>query len=145
VQWRDPSGLLRPRQCFKIGQLLEYEVKHGTTETASRFSNTFQSSESIKLGQEFDDQAITTIFGPVDLDWYTDVLAIGRGVSYDTPYVTGKILWKFIRWIRHEPGAWPYQDKKEKRALELLNSGFRSYHDLFPEEFLARECPCSRK
>jgi RHS repeat-associated protein len=155
VRFGDPLGLLTDTQCQVIQNMLEFEQEHGTWETARKFSNTpgFY-DEQTPMGDVFDNGDTDTPYGVVDLDWFTDILAFGGGgspieeafgipnASADIMYYWGKTIWNLTRDSTGQgAGAAPYEDYKETRALELLNSYIDTYAELFPDSFMETACP----
>ncbi len=143
VNHTDPSGLLTPAQCEKIQEILDFEKKHGTWETARKFSNTPGSyAGQTPMGDAFDNQPVETAEGTMDLDWFTDLTAYGFGGLHTLPlYVAGKLIWKGVQTLDGRNTRWPFQDPKEWPAVKAVST-YKSYADLFPESLLNEQCSC---
>jgi hypothetical protein len=154
---RDSTRTLTETQCGTIREVLAYEKENGTWATSLRFSNSLSKigiSPDIELGDVFIDAPIPTVYGVVDLDWFTDMLAfsIGTGGSIDIgpvslplltdiEYLIGKSVWNEARKSEGLPYADPYEDPKERNSLRLLREGIKTYSVLFPDLFMDENCP----
>lgn len=159
---------LRETQCDRLREVLEYERQHGTFATARRYTNTFHEPSDfagpgldslVALGPEFNNAPIPTIVGVIDLDWYTDLLwahtapgllpatsssspSFATNPAYATvAYIGGKVLWNIIR----DKWVWPFEDDKERVAIEAFWRGYTTYASLFPDEIWAHICPSTPK
>ncbi|HSD84008.1 MAG TPA: RHS repeat-associated core domain-containing protein, partial [Anaerolineae bacterium] len=155
IRFRDPLGLLTDTQCQTIYNMLEFEKENGTWETARKFSNTSGYYEGqTPMGDAFDNRDTDTPYGVVDLDWFTDILAYGGGgsaideafgvpnIGADMVYFWGKVIWNLAKETTGQgAGVAPYEDYRETRALELLNSYIDTYAELFPASFMETACP----
>jgi RHS repeat-associated protein len=146
VNFTDPLGLLSEEQCETIRKILEYEKKWGTFLAARKFSNTPMPWDinSTPMGRNFDNKPIETVVGVIDFDWWTDMQgSFTTFIEPDIQYFYAKIVWSTIRDRNEYPNfTWPYQDYKEGNTVFVLEAGYTSYSDLFPEEFLKQACPC---
>lgn len=98
-----------------------------------------------------------TPYGPVKIDWYTNIQASGGrtlallnpggGVAYTTvAYVAGKLIWSGIRTYTGAPitNFGPFGDAAETNTFLLtLNPATNSYSDIFTPAFMAANCPTS--
>jgi RHS repeat-associated protein len=147
----DPFGLFSSEQCKAIKKVLERERKYGTTAAAILSGNTFPFSDHTLA--PFNSTTVpnpNSAYGPIDLDWFTDITAasgIGSPLSgriiAPAYYIVGKMSWTAIRALTGVPlgNSWPFQDAAETNALSAKIHG-RKYSDLFPPDFLKKECPC---
>jgi hypothetical protein len=106
------------------------------------------------MGKAFDNGSIPTKYGDVDLDWYATGIQFdyppggSDGHAYDFTYVAGKLAWSGGRAIgsmfngHPRPFPLPYQDQKEVRGQDLLRQGKDHFSDLFPPDWLKKNCPC---
>lgn len=144
----DSTGLMTKTQCRTIKRLKECEGKYGTYKCAKVFSNTIGKNWL----QGFDDTSgelqCESAFGPIDLDWFTDLVAYGgQGVS--TPvvlalYVSSKLTWDAVKKLdnSYNQVRLPFEDPGEVSAL--LGQFFgSSYSDLFPDDMVNDLCPNS--
>lgn len=153
-----PSDLIGPLQrgdqrglsCAQykaIKELLRREKEHGTIKAARMSSVTFGD----KLIEPFNStygNTVPTYYGPMDLDWFTDVTSMNYvGIYSALPlYMGGKTLWTGVRKAKKVPigSAWPFEDPGERAAVQALLDDM-NFASLFTSKFLERYkpvCPC---
>jgi hypothetical protein len=101
-------------------------------------SNTFGNS----LLQPFNSSnghTVPTVYGDMDLDWFTDIRQVTSGFSPDVAmlqYIAAKLVWTGFRYATGQGAAnpLPFQDPGEQNAMKAIADGM-NFEDLFDADF----------
>jgi len=153
----DPLGLrpLTPEQCREIRDVLAWEAEYGTYIAAIMGNITFNDQGILRdfNSQNRDYEPVLSARGPINLDWFSTLEATsGMGPAY-LRYGPAKADWIALKTffkIFHIPGApevtnyVPYSKADERNAAWQVTI-YSGYKDLFPPDWMQKNCPCEKK
>lgn len=104
------------------------------------------------MGDLFDDHPIVTVYGIVDIDWFTDVSCFNPlrvNIANQYIYLVGKgVVQNSLRLTMNLVIGSDYSimvpflsDPKEGHTMILMTMGIDTYQELFPVEFMQITCP----
>jgi RHS repeat-associated protein len=155
VNATDPYGMMTQDQCMVAYELLMRERLYGTAKTARMSTITFSFGDGLIAPFKSDGGGTgNTTFktlGELDLDWYTDTVAISGGGPVASPivYTGGKLFWVYVvkgpwynpvRAFRNATNPLPFMDPGERAAMKYMLGG-GGYASIFTPDVMAKECP----
>jgi hypothetical protein len=143
INSNDPFGLWSKEQCAAARELLRREAKFGTKAAAGMSGIGYGDSTIGPFNSSSSDvYNIPSKFGPVQIDWFNDIMAYSPSRrSAPVVYTFGKVYWTILRFFKglRIGYPWPFQDGAETNAAVAALNGL-TFKDLFSDELMKKEC-----